>query len=109
MATAFITGPASASAARSRGPSGAPAMTWRSTRTARWRRWRRWPTSCGRSAASVTLYTADLSSPEAVDALGAEVRAGHPALDVLVHNAGLYERVAFASITREQYRDDARR
>ncbi|RKH14003.1 SDR family oxidoreductase [Corallococcus praedator] len=52
----------------------------------------------------VTLYGADLSDPEAVDALGAKVRQAHPALDVVVHNAGLYERVDFAAITREQYR-----
>lgn len=52
----------------------------------------------------VSLYTADLSEPGQVEALGARVRADHPSLDVLVHNAGLYERVAFESITREQYR-----
>lgn len=52
----------------------------------------------------VTLYAADLSNPDAVDALGARVREAHPALDVVVHNAGLYERVDFASITRAQYR-----
>jgi pteridine reductase len=52
----------------------------------------------------VSLYAADLSDPQAVDELGARVRADHPALDVLVHNAGMYERVAFESITREQYR-----
>lgn len=52
----------------------------------------------------VSLYSADLSNPQEVDALGARVRADHPALEVLVHNAGLYERVPFESITREQYR-----
>ena len=52
----------------------------------------------------VSLYPADLSDPQGVDELGARVRADHPSLDVLVHNAGLYERVAFESITREQYR-----
>jgi pteridine reductase len=52
----------------------------------------------------VTVYTADLSQPGAVDDLGARVRADHAALDVVVHNAGHYERVAFDSITREQYR-----
>jgi pteridine reductase len=50
------------------------------------------------------LYTADLSSPEAVDALGREVAAAHPALDVLVHNAGLFEKVPFGDIGREAYR-----
>lgn len=52
----------------------------------------------------VSLYPADLSDPRGVEELGARVRADHPTLDVLVHNAGLYERVAFESITREQYR-----
>ncbi|HZI10289.1 MAG TPA: SDR family oxidoreductase [Myxococcus sp.] len=52
----------------------------------------------------ITLHAADLSRPEAVDALGAEVREAWPALDVVVHNAGLFERVDFASITRAQYR-----
>lgn len=51
----------------------------------------------------VTLYSADLTDGRAVDALGARVRAAHPALDVLVHNAGLFERVPFAEISREQY------
>jgi pteridine reductase len=52
----------------------------------------------------VWLYPADLSSPQGVDELGARVRAEHPTLDVVVHNAGLYEHVAFEAITREQYR-----
>ncbi|RKG97472.1 SDR family oxidoreductase [Corallococcus sp. CA053C] len=52
----------------------------------------------------VTLYSADLSDPDAVDALGAKVRQAHPALDVVVHNAALYERTDFASITRAAYR-----
>lgn len=55
-------------------------------------------------ARKVSLYTADLSDPRGVEELGARVREDHPTLDVLVHNAGLYERVAFESITREQYR-----
>ncbi|MBU8898029.1 SDR family oxidoreductase [Corallococcus sp. M34] len=52
----------------------------------------------------VTLYSADLADPDAVDALGARVRQEHPALDVLVHNAGLFERIDFASISRAAYR-----
>jgi pteridine reductase len=52
----------------------------------------------------VSLYSADLSEARAVEELGARVRADHPALDVVVHNAGLFERVAFEAITREQYR-----
>ena len=53
---------------------------------------------------TVTLHAADLSSPDAVDALGAELRAAYPALDLLVHNAGLFERAPFATISRAQYR-----
>lgn len=52
----------------------------------------------------VTLHAGDLSHPDAVDALGAQVRAACPSLDVVVHNAGLFERVDFADITRAQYR-----
>ncbi|MBN1205831.1 MAG: SDR family oxidoreductase [Myxococcaceae bacterium] len=52
----------------------------------------------------VSRYSADLSDPREVEELGARVRADHPTLDVLVHNAGLYERVDFEAITREQYR-----
>jgi pteridine reductase len=52
----------------------------------------------------VTLYSADLSDARAVDELGARVRAAHPALDVLVNNAGLFEQVPFGAISREQYR-----
>ncbi len=52
----------------------------------------------------VTLHSADLSSPDAVDVLGTQVREAWPALDVVVHNAGLFERVDFASISRERYR-----
>ncbi|MBF5041524.1 SDR family oxidoreductase [Aggregicoccus sp. 17bor-14] len=52
----------------------------------------------------VSLHTADLSSPDAVDALARELLARYPALDVLVHNAGLFERAPFATVTRAQYR-----
>ncbi|QSQ22301.1 SDR family oxidoreductase [Pyxidicoccus parkwayensis] len=52
----------------------------------------------------VTLHAGDLSNPDAVDVLGAQVREACPALDVVVHNAGLFERVDFASVTRAQYR-----
>ena len=51
----------------------------------------------------VTVHAADLSRPEAVDDLGARVREAHPALDVLVHNAGLYEAIPFGAITRARY------
>jgi pteridine reductase len=50
------------------------------------------------------VVVADLSDSGEVDRLGQELRARHPALDLLVHNAGLFERVDFADITRAQYR-----
>lgn len=54
----------------------------------------------GRSA---VVEIADLSDGAAVDALGARVRSAHPVLDVLVHNAALFEQVPFTDITRAQY------
>jgi pteridine reductase len=53
---------------------------------------------------SVHCTQADLSTEEGVDALAREVSALVPALDAIVHNAGIFERVAFADITRAQYR-----
>jgi pteridine reductase len=52
----------------------------------------------------VEIVAADLSDPAAVDGLGRDLRARLPALDLLVHNAGLFERVEFADIGREQLR-----
>jgi pteridine reductase len=52
----------------------------------------------------VSLYSADLSDPREVDELGARVAAEHPVLEVVVHNAGLFEHVPFGAITRAQYR-----
>jgi pteridine reductase len=52
----------------------------------------------------VTLHAGDLSDADAVEALAVRVREAWPALDVVVHNAGLYERVDFAAISRKQYR-----
>ncbi|WNG36896.1 SDR family oxidoreductase [Archangium violaceum] len=54
----------------------------------------------GRTA---TVYRADLGSPRELESLAATLREAHPTLDVLVNNAGLYERVAFEDITREQF------
>ena len=51
----------------------------------------------------VSLHAADLSNPDAVDAVGAELLAAYPSLDLLVHNAGLFERAPFGTITRAQY------
>jgi len=53
---------------------------------------------------SVSIVAADLADEEAVDRLGAEVRQAHPEIDLVVHNAGIFERVPFAEITRAQYR-----
>ena len=53
---------------------------------------------------SVALVAADLSDEAAVDRLGAELRAAHPAIDLVVHNAGIFEHVPFAGISRAQYR-----
>lgn len=52
---------------------------------------------------SVMLHRADLGTPQGVESLAAAVREAHPAIDVLVNNAGIYERLAFEDITREHY------
>lgn len=57
-----------------------------------------------RGAPDVALYAADLADAEATDALARHVAAQHPALDVVVHNAGLFEAVPFARVSRAQYR-----
>ena len=49
-------------------------------------------------------YQADLADPEAVDRLGAELRVRHPRLDLVVHNAGIFERIPFGEIDRARYR-----
>ncbi|HYO53543.1 SDR family NAD(P)-dependent oxidoreductase [Archangium sp.] len=54
----------------------------------------------GRTA---TVYRADLGTPREVESLAATLREAHPAIDVLVNNAGLFERLAFEDITREHY------
>lgn len=54
----------------------------------------------GRSA---TVLRADLADPLGVESLAATVGRTTRVLDLLVHNAGIYERVPFAEITREQY------
>jgi len=57
-----------------------------------------------RRGRTVDLRTADLSDGAAVDRLAADVRAAHPALDLVVHNAGLFERAPFGTIDRARYR-----
>jgi pteridine reductase len=54
----------------------------------------------GRSA---RVYRADLGAPRELESLAASLREAHPAIDVLVNNAGIFERAAFEDITREQY------
>jgi pteridine reductase len=53
---------------------------------------------------AVHTVQADLSTPEGVENVAATVRSVATSLDVIVHNAGIFERVAYEAITREQYR-----
>jgi pteridine reductase len=50
-----------------------------------------------------SVEIADLSRADDVDALVGRVREQHNNLDVLVHNAAIFEQVEFAAITRAQY------
>lgn len=52
----------------------------------------------------VDLHAADLSDDRAVDALAAEVAAAHPRLDLLVHNAAIFEALPVESIDRSAWR-----
>lgn len=52
----------------------------------------------------VDLHAADLSDDRAVDALAAEVAAAHPRLDLLVHNAAIFEALPVESIDRAAWR-----
>jgi pteridine reductase len=54
--------------------------------------------------ARATLFSADLSRVEEVERLAAEVAEATESLDVLVHNAAIYQQAPFASIDREAYR-----
>ncbi|HEX8441036.1 SDR family oxidoreductase [Archangium sp.] len=54
----------------------------------------------GRTA---TVYRADLGTPRELESLATTLREAHPTIDVLVNNAGIFERVAFENITRERY------
>lgn len=51
----------------------------------------------------VTVEHTDLADGAAVDALAVRVRALHPAVHLLVHNAGIFEEVPFSHITRAQF------
>jgi len=53
---------------------------------------------------SIKLIRADLSTVEGVDAIAAMAHTTTTALDVIVHNAGIFERSAFEDISRDQYR-----
>lgn len=50
------------------------------------------------------VFQADLSREEEVDRLVAEVRGAVEGLEVLVHNAAIYEQRPFAAIDRPSYR-----
>lgn len=50
------------------------------------------------------ILRADLSREEEVDRLAAEIVASTEALEVVVHNAAIYEKVPFAEIDRDRYR-----
>jgi pteridine reductase len=54
----------------------------------------------GRTA---TVHRADLGTPKELESLAASLRQAHPAIDVLVNNAAIYERLAFEDVTREHY------
>lgn len=51
-----------------------------------------------------SIFLADLSREEEVERLAAEIREATPSLDVLVHNAAIYEAIPFAAIDRARYR-----
>lgn len=51
-----------------------------------------------------TVHLADLSDPAAVDALGVAMRAAHPVLDAIVHNAGVFEARPFDRTDRTAWR-----
>ena len=46
----------------------------------------------------------DLADSEVVERLAASIRADHPALDLVVHNAAIFEQVPFERIDRERWR-----
>lgn len=50
------------------------------------------------------LETADLSDDDAVDALAARIIAAHGTLDVVVHNAAIFEELSFKDIDRARFR-----
>lgn len=50
------------------------------------------------------LVSADLSDPLEVDRLADGVAAMHPCVDLLVNNAGIYEKRPFEAVDREAYR-----
>ena len=52
---------------------------------------------------SVITETVDLADPDAVDALGARIVAGHPELRLLVNNAGVALAGDFARLTLDEF------
>ena len=55
----------------------------------------------GRTAA---MHPGDLSTEAGVDAVAASVNAAHAAIDLVVHNAAVFESVDFAAIDRARWR-----
>lgn len=60
--------------------------------------------ACGALGRRVTRHTADLGSHDGVDELADSILAAHPVVDVVVHNAAVFEAVPFAQLTRLQWR-----
>ena len=50
------------------------------------------------------VHEGDLSDDAGVDDLGRRLAAAHPRVDLLVHNAGVFEKTPFADVTRAAYR-----
>ncbi|HWV37420.1 MAG TPA: SDR family oxidoreductase [Vulgatibacter sp.] len=51
------------------------------------------------------VVTADLSDPDEVDRLAEGVAAMHPCLDLVVHNAAIFEASPYEAIDRRSYRE----
>lgn len=53
---------------------------------------------------TIHLFQADLSQEQSLDNLALQLKSQYTHLDVVVHNAAIFERVPFQNISREQYR-----
>lgn len=56
------------------------------------------------AGAEATILLADLSDPDEVDRLAGEVAQATDALDLVVHNAAIYQKSPFAATDRASYR-----